>query len=101
MKIKEVEKHLGISAKNIRFYEEAGLIKVPRNCNNQYRGFDHATIDRLQAIKLLRTLGCSISAIQQYLHKGITLQALMDQRLSDEWNLIWADLWDVEFCRIF
>lgn len=82
MKIKEVEEQLGISAKNIRFYEEAGLIKVPRNKNNHYREFDEATIERLQVIRLLRTLGCTLEQIRQYLHKDLTLAQLMEQRLS-------------------
>ena len=38
MKIKDVEKQVGISKANIRFYEEEGLIHPARNQENNYRG---------------------------------------------------------------
>lgn len=39
MKIKDVEKQVGISKANIRFYEEEGLIHPARNQENNYRVF--------------------------------------------------------------
>lgn len=82
MKIKEVEERLGITSKNIRFYEEAGLIKVNRNQANGYREFDEKTIEQLQEIKLLRTLGCTLDQIRHYRKQEITLSKLMEERLQ-------------------
>ena len=45
MKIKDVEKQVGISKANIRFYEEEGLIHPARNQENncQQHNRDHGT----------------------------------------------------------
>ena len=55
MKIKQVEELVGITRKNIRFYEEQGLLNVER-AENGYREYHRADIARLQEIKLFRLL---------------------------------------------
>ena len=47
MKIKDVEKQVGISKANIRFYEEEGLIHPARNQENNYREYSETDVDRL------------------------------------------------------
>lgn len=37
MRINEVERRVGVTKKNIRFYEEEGLLKPGRNAENGYR----------------------------------------------------------------
>lgn len=49
MKIKQVEELVGITRKNIRFYEEQGLLNVER-AENGYREYHTADIARLQEI---------------------------------------------------
>ena len=39
MKINQVEELVGITKKNIRFYEEQGLINPERNRDNGYREY--------------------------------------------------------------
>ena len=39
MKINEVEQVVGITRKNIRFYEEQGLIAPKRQIENGYRNY--------------------------------------------------------------
>ena len=39
MKINEVEAQVGITKKNIRFYEEQGLLSPRRNSENGYRDY--------------------------------------------------------------
>lgn len=56
MKIKQVEELVGITRKNIRFYEEQGLLNVER-AENGYREYHRADIARLQEIKLFRKRG--------------------------------------------
>ena len=51
MKIKQVEELVGITRKNIRFYEDQGLLNVER-AENGYREYHQADVIRLQEIKL-------------------------------------------------
>ena len=53
MKIKQVEELVGITRKNIRFYEDQGLLNVER-AENGYREYHQADVIRLQEIKLFR-----------------------------------------------
>ena len=56
MKINEVEAAVGVTKKNIRFYEEEGLISPRREPGNGYRSYSEADVERLRRIKLLRKL---------------------------------------------
>ena len=67
MKINEVEALVGISKKNIRFYEEQGLLAPRRNSENGYRDYGEAEVETLRRIKLLRKLGVSIEDIRRML----------------------------------
>ena len=57
MKINEVEALVGITRKNIRFYEAEGLLCPRRNSQNGYRDYGNAEVEALRRIKLLRKLG--------------------------------------------
>ncbi len=46
MKIKEVEQMVGITKKNIRFYEEQGLLSPKRDKENGYREYDEADVEQ-------------------------------------------------------
>lgn len=65
MKINEVEALAGITKKNIRFYEEQGLLSPQRNAENGYRDYGEEEVRRLQRIKLLRKLGVPIEEIRR------------------------------------
>lgn len=64
MQIQEVEQQVGIKKKNIRFYEEQGLL-VPARANNGYRQYSQQDIVRLKQIKALRKLSVPIEQIQE------------------------------------
>lgn len=68
MKIKQVEELVGITRKNIRFYEEQGLLNVER-AENGYREYHTADIARLQEIKLFRKMDISIEEMRALLKK--------------------------------
>jgi len=51
MKIKDVEKQVGISKANIRFYEEEGLIHPARNQENNYREYSETDVEQLRKLK--------------------------------------------------
>ncbi len=64
MKINEVEAQVGITKKNIRFYEEQGLLSPRRNSENGYRDYGQEEVDILRQIKLLRKLGLPLEDIR-------------------------------------
>ena len=53
MKIKQVEELVGITRKNIRFYEEQGLLSVER-AENGYREYSLKDVKRLQEIRFFK-----------------------------------------------
>ena len=55
MKINEVEAAVGVTKKNIRFYEEEGLITPGREPGNGYRSYSQADVERERADALLLT----------------------------------------------
>ena len=65
MKINEVEALVGITKKNIRFYEEQGLLSPRRNSENGYRDYGPGEVAALRQIKLLRKLGVPLEEIRQ------------------------------------
>ena len=65
MKINEVETLVGITKKNIRFYEEQGLLSPRRNSQNGYRDYGEAEVSALRRIKLMRKLGVPLEEIRQ------------------------------------
>lgn len=83
MKIKDVEKEVGISAHSIRFYEEMGLIEINRSPDSKYRNFSEEDVKKLKEIKLFRTLGITMEEIKRYYQKKITLEALMEHQMVE------------------
>lgn len=65
MKINEVEALVGITRKNIRFYEAEGLLAPRRNSENGYRDYGEAEVRVLLQIKLLRKLGVPLEEIRR------------------------------------
>ena len=65
MKINEVEALVGITKKNIRFYEAEGLLAPRRNSENGYRDYGEEEVETLRRIKLLRKLGVPLEEIRQ------------------------------------
>ena len=99
MKINEVEALVNITKKNIRFYEEQGLLSPRRNSENGYRDYSEEDVKILQQIKLLRKLGVSIEEIRQMLKGTHTLGDGMRRHLitleRDKQNLEHS----IAFCK--
>lgn len=77
MKINEVEALAGISKKNIRFYEEQGLLTPRRNAENGYRDYGEEEVAILRRIRLLRKLGVPIEEIRQMFSGSYTVGDVM------------------------
>lgn len=73
MKINEVEQAVGITKKNIRFYEQQGLLNPSRNASNGYRDYTGEDVSVLRLIKLLRKLGIPIEDIKKLQNNYLTL----------------------------
>ena len=82
MKINEVEAAVGVTKKNIRFYEEEGLITPSREPGNGYRSYSQADVERLRRIKLLRKLDVPLADIREMLEGQRTLAEGMAQQLE-------------------
>ena len=82
MKINEVEAAVGVTKKNIRFYEEEGLIHPGREPGNGYRSYSAADVERLRRIKLLRKLDVPLAEIRQMLEGECTLADGMTRQLE-------------------
>ena len=65
MKINDVEKLTGLTAKSIRLYEAKGLIAVKHDPENGYRIYSEEDVSRLKRIKLLRYLDFSMEDIRR------------------------------------
>ena len=65
MKINQVEKLVGITKKNIRFYESQGLVHPERNPENGYREYTLRDVEQLQRVKLLRMLDVPCEQIRR------------------------------------
>lgn len=79
MRIKEVEDILGITSKNIRFYEKEKLLSPKRNLDNGYREYSKDDIDTLKKIKLLRKLGISLEDIRLIQSGTIAFSDLLEK----------------------
>ena len=99
MKINEVEALVNITKKNIRFYEEQGLLFPQRNTENGYRNYSDEDVQTLRQIKLLRKLGVPIEEIRLMLLGVHTLSDGMRRHLislaREKQNLEHS----ISFCR--
>lgn len=63
MNAKQAEQYTGISRRNLRFYEQQGLIHPARNPANDYRDYSQQDIDTLKFIRALRMLDTPLEDI--------------------------------------
>ena len=81
MRINKVEELVGITKKNIRFYEEKGLLNPSRNTENGYREYSEEDVEILQKIKLLRQLSVPIEEILKLQQGYLTLEDCMRRHI--------------------
>lgn len=80
MKINQAEQIAGITKKNIRFYEEQGLLH-PTRSENGYREYSDADVDTLIKIKLLRKLSVPIEEIRKIQERRLSLPDCLDRHI--------------------
>ena len=64
--------------RNIRYYEEAGLITPDRDRENNYRSYSTEDVELLKKIKFLRSIDVSVADIKRLRQEEITMSALME-----------------------
>lgn len=80
MKINEVEQAVGITKKNIRFYEQEALLKPSRTANG-YRDYSAEDVEILRKIKLLRKLDIPLEEIRKLCSGMLTLEDCLRRQL--------------------
>jgi len=81
VKINEVERQVGITKGNIRFYEKQGLLTPGRNSENGYRDYGEGDVVWLKKIKLLRMLDVPIEEIARLRAGTLTLSDAMGRHI--------------------
>lgn len=69
--IGEAVAQTGLTAKTIRFYESAGVIKPVHRASNAYRRFAERDIQRLLLVKRARDLGLSLDEVKNIVSECI------------------------------
>ncbi len=64
MKIGVLARRSGMSVKTLRFYEELGLLPAIGRSDGGYRLFAEGSLQRLELIRRLKTLGLSLEEIR-------------------------------------
>ena len=73
MNIKQAAEQSGVSARNIRYYEQAGLLTPARNPENDYRVYTDTDLHTLKLIRMLRMLDMPVEDIRAVLAGDMTL----------------------------
>ena len=73
MNIKQAEQISGVSRRNIRYYEQEGLITPTRNRENDYREYSQENIEVLKKIRILRMVDMPLEQIRDVLQGTKTL----------------------------
>lgn len=83
MKIYQVEELVGITKKNIRFYEDEGLLNPDRNPENGYREYSLKDVKQLEKIKLLRKLDVSLENIRLMMNGKMSFEEAMNHQIIE------------------
>lgn len=82
--IQEVSKRSGLSIPTLRYYEEKGLIPtVGRDMRSGHRRYDSDTLQLIETLSNLRTIGMSIEDMRSYL----VLRARGDETAVERRNM--------------
>jgi DNA-binding transcriptional MerR regulator len=90
MQIGELARRTAMTAKTIRFYEQAGLLPAPARTPGGYRQYGPEFVDRLQFVRRAQSAGLALHEIREVLaiadrgeapceHVVSVLQARLDQ----------------------
>ena len=81
MKINEVEQLVGVTRRNIRFYEKEGLLAPGRDSSNGYRNYTDEDVEVLRKIKLFRKLDLPLEEIRALQDGRLTVRDAMGRHI--------------------
>lgn len=81
MRIQEVEQQVGVTKKNIRFYEKEGLLQPKRSLENGYRDYQDEDVETLKRIKLLRKLSVPLEEIRKVQSQSMTMESVLKRHM--------------------
>ena len=99
MNIKQAERLTGISKRNIRFYEEQGMLQPVRNQENDYREYSDSDIQTLKLIRALRMVDMPLDQIRDVISGQTGIQeaaAAQELRLKQKEKALHTAIY---FCR--
>lgn len=99
MNIKEAEAHSGVSRRNIRFYEQKGLLAPSRNQENSYREYDEKDVETLKLIRVLRMIDMPLERVREVVLNRIPLQEAVSKHGRTLSNRIKELRTAVRFCE--
>ena len=79
MRINEVAKLTGVSARTLQYYDEIGLL-IPEKLNNGYRDYSDENLDKLQKILFYRFLKFKLNDIKELLDGDIDSLKILEQQ---------------------
>lgn len=83
LRIGELAKRTGLTARALRHYEQLGLLRSPLRSLAGQRVYDHDAVERLARVQALKSLGLPLAAIGQALARpDSSLAALLEQQLA-------------------
>jgi DNA-binding transcriptional MerR regulator len=65
VRIGELARRAGTSARTLRFYEQAGLLPAPLRTPSGYRDYDDAAVDRLAFVRAAQAAGLTLAEIRE------------------------------------
>jgi len=77
VQIGELAKHIGVSTRSLRYYEQQGLLSPSRD-ENGYRIYDQLSIVRANNIKQLFEVGLTSADVIHYIENGCLDQPLTE-----------------------
>lgn len=90
MQIGELARHVGVSTKTIRYYEDIGVLPEPERAANGYRDYGDESVERLQFVRDAQATGLTLTEITSILdmrqHGAGTCQhvtELLERHLAD------------------
>ncbi len=90
MRIGELARAAGVSAKTVRFYEAKGILPHARRAPSGYRVYSASDADRLTFIRNAQRLGLTLAEIRSILTLGdshrptcVHVRSLLQQKLED------------------
>lgn len=99
MNIKEAEQQTGISKRNIRFYEQKGMLRPARNQDNDYRDYSPQDIERLKLIRALRMVDMPLEDIRDVLSGTAALEQAVAAQEKQLQQKIQDAQTAIRFCR--